>query len=103
MSVLCQVRESFLKMLAVALTLKSAVETSAKYAAIPDNLGRANATANQLQKIMEQGKGGHQNLPSMRKAAKPLLAKSGNRTLDPLFRIISAAALAAPGRRNCSG
>ena len=39
-----------------ALTLKSVVETSAKFAAIPDNQGRANAASSALMEIIQKAK-----------------------------------------------
>ena len=39
-----------------ALTLKSAVETSAMFAAIPDNQGRANGAAEKLMEIIAKSK-----------------------------------------------
>ena len=39
-----------------ALTLKSVVETSAKFAAIPDNQGRANVASRALMEIIQQAK-----------------------------------------------
>ena len=39
-----------------ALTLKSVVETSAKFAAIPDNQGRANVASRALMEIIQKAK-----------------------------------------------
>lgn len=39
-----------------ALTLKSTVETSAKYAAIPDNQGRANVMSHELVRVIQKAK-----------------------------------------------
>lgn len=39
-----------------ALTLKSTVETSTKYAAIPDNQGRANVMSHELVKVIQKAK-----------------------------------------------
>ncbi len=39
-----------------ALTLKSVVETSSKFAAIPDNQGRANTASKALMEIIQEAK-----------------------------------------------
>ncbi len=75
-----------------ALTLKSVVETSARYAAIPDNQGRDNAASKALM----------QTITKMREDTMMFLnAKDGQVFVgesgtELLFRIISAAIMGAP-------
>ncbi|MEM9279022.1 MAG: aminotransferase class V-fold PLP-dependent enzyme [Pseudomonadota bacterium] len=74
-----------------ALTLKSVVETSAKFAAIPDNLGRSNNTSQQLSALMVKGK---QDIKTFFNASEGA-AFVGESGTELLFRLISAAALAS--------
>lgn len=75
-----------------ALTLKSVVETSAKFAAIPDNQGRDNAASHALVRIIEKAKADlalFMNAPS----GQFFVGESGT---ELLFRMIRTACLAAP-------
>ncbi|QFS84091.1 putative cysteine desulfurase [Roseivivax sp. THAF40] len=75
-----------------ALTLKSVVETSAKFAAIPDNQGRMNAASKKLQEIID----------TARVDAKLFFNAEGGRVFvgesgtELLFRLIRDACLGAP-------
>ncbi|MGI9351223.1 MAG: aminotransferase class V-fold PLP-dependent enzyme [Rhizobiaceae bacterium] len=74
-----------------ALTLNSVVETSARYAAIPDNMGRSNDASSQLMAIMLQGKKDIHTFFNATGGAA-FVGESGT---ELLFRLISSAALAA--------
>ena len=78
-----------------ALTLNSVVETSAKFAAIPDNQGRDNPAAKALQAIIDQSKEDMRVLFGAPKGSF-FVGESGT---ELLFRLISAAILAAPQGR----
>ncbi len=75
-----------------ALTLKSVVETSAFYAAIPDNQGRDNPTSAELMRVIAKA----------REDMKLFLNASGGQVItgesgtEMLFRLIRSACLAAP-------
>jgi len=79
-----------------ALTLKSVVETSATYAAIPDNQGRDNPASKELMRIIDQAKADMRvffNAPE----GSFFVGESGT---EVLFRLIrTAAGGAAPGGR----
>jgi selenocysteine lyase/cysteine desulfurase len=75
-----------------ALTLKSAVETSAKFAAIPDNQGRDNEAAHALVAIIDKAKADMRvlfNAPD----GQFFVGESGT---ELLFRLIRAAIVATP-------
>ena len=78
-----------------ALTLNSVVETSAKFAAIPDNQGRDNPAAKALQAIIDRSKEDMRVLFGAPKGSF-FVGESGT---ELLFRLISAAILAAPQGR----
>lgn len=75
-----------------ALTLKSVVDTSAKFAAIPDNQGRDNTASKELMRIIAK----------MREDTMELLGASsgqvfiGESGTELLFRMIGSAILATP-------
>lgn len=74
-----------------ALTLKSVVETSAKFAAIPDNQGRDNPASKALMQIIAKGKEDARlffNAPT----GQVFVGESGT---EVLFRLVRTAALAA--------
>ncbi|EPX82018.1 aminotransferase class V-fold PLP-dependent enzyme [Salipiger mucosus] len=78
-----------------ALTLKSVVETSARFAAIPDNQGRANAASGALMEIISKAK----------EDARAFLGASGGAVFvgesgtELLFRLIADACLGTgPGK-----
>jgi selenocysteine lyase/cysteine desulfurase len=77
-----------------ALTLKSVVETSAAFAAIPDNQGRDNPASQALMRVIDQAKADMRlffNAPT----GQVFVGESGT---EVLFRLIRTAALgAAPG------
>jgi selenocysteine lyase/cysteine desulfurase len=77
-----------------ALTLKSAVETSGLYAAIPDNQGRDNPASKALMAVIDKGKADMRlffNAPG----GQVFVGESGT---EVLFRLIRTAALGAePG------
>lgn len=77
-----------------ALTLKSVVETSATYAAIPDNQGRDNPAAHALQAVIDRARADMRlmfNAPD----GEVFVGESGT---ELLFRLIRSAAFgAAPG------
>lgn len=78
-----------------ALTLKSVVETSAFYAAIPDNQGRDNAASHALVKVIEKARADMAELMNA-PGGQFFVGESGT---ELLFRLISAACLGAgPGR-----
>lgn len=75
-----------------ALTLNSVVETSAKFAAIPDNQGRDNPASHALVAIIQKAKedtGIFLNAPS----GQVFVGESGT---ELLFRMISVAVMASP-------
>ena len=77
-----------------ALTLRSVVETSARFAAIPDNQGRANGAAAALMRIIDTARE-DARLFLNAKGGKVLVGESGT---ELLFRLIRDACLgAAPG------
>lgn len=77
-----------------ALTLKSVVETSAAFAAVPDNQGRDNPASAALMRVIDQARADMRlffNAPS----GQVFVGESGT---EVLFRLIRTAALgAAPG------
>ncbi|PIE13165.1 MAG: nitrogen fixation protein NifS [Rhodobacterales bacterium] len=82
-----------------ALTLNSVVETSVKYAAIPDNQGRDNPASHALGRVIARAKSDMavmMNAPS----GQFFLGESGT---ELLFRLISAACLARPERGKVLG
>jgi len=76
-----------------ALTLKSVVETSARFAAIPDNQGRDNPASAALMRIIEQARQDI-HLALNASAGQVFFGESGT---EILFRIISTACLGANG------
>lgn len=75
-----------------ALTLKSVVETTATFAAIPDNQGRANAASHALVSVIDRAKGDMRvllNAPD----GKIFVGESGT---ELLFRMLRDACLGAP-------
>lgn len=74
-----------------ALTLKSAVETSTKFAAIPDNQGRVNSASAALMNEITRGKENIRTFFNAKKGAV-FVGESGT---ELLFRLISAAALSS--------
>lgn len=75
-----------------ALTLKSVVERSAQFAAIPDNQGRDNPASQELVRVINQSKADiHTFLGASNGSA--FVGESGT---ELLFRLISAAVLGAP-------
>jgi selenocysteine lyase/cysteine desulfurase len=78
-----------------ALTLKSVVETSGFYAAIPDNQGRDNVASHELVRVIEKAR---EDMAVLMNApgGQFFVGESGT---ELLFRLISAACLGAgPGR-----
>ncbi|MBC6406665.1 MAG: aminotransferase class V-fold PLP-dependent enzyme [Rhodobacteraceae bacterium] len=75
-----------------ALTLKSVVETSAFYAAIPDNPGRTNPAGQGTQKVIAQAKS---DLAMFMNAASGQFF-AGESGTELLFRLIRAACMNAP-------
>ncbi len=75
-----------------ALTLKSVIETSAKYAGIPDNHGRDNKASRILMDTIAEAK---EDIKTFFNAegGQAFVGESGT---ELLFRIVSAAALAQP-------
>jgi len=75
-----------------ALTLKSVVETSARYAAIPDNQGRDNPASISAARMIETAK---ENIRTFlnAKGGQVFVGESGT---ELLFRTISAACLGTP-------
>lgn len=72
-----------------ALTLKTVTQTSAKYAAIPDNQGRANITSQELVNVINKSKADTRvllNAPD----GQIFVGESGT---ELLFRLVSAACL----------
>lgn len=82
-----------------ALTLKSVVDTSAKFAAIPDNQGRDNPASHALVGIIDKAK---RDIRTFLNAAsgQVFVGESGT---ELLFRLISTAILGAPAGGNVVG
>jgi cysteine desulfurase / selenocysteine lyase len=82
-----------------ALTLKSVVETSATYAAIPDNQGRDNPASKALMAVIAKARG---DLAEMMNAPEGqfFVGESGT---ELLFRMIRTACLNAPKGSNVVG
>ena len=78
-----------------ALTLNSVVETSAKFAAIPDNQGRANPASHALMEIIETAKTDAKTFFGTNSGAV-FVGESGT---ELLFRLIRTAAVNAQGGR----
>ncbi len=75
-----------------ALTLKSVVETSTKFAAIPDNQGRDNATSHALVAIINKAKADAAILLNAQ-SGQFFVGESGT---ELLFRLIRSAVMASP-------
>lgn len=75
-----------------ALTLKSVVETSAKFAAIPDNQGRDNPAAHALVGVIEKAKA---DLGILMNASSGQFI-AGESGTELLFRMIRTACMSAP-------
>lgn len=75
-----------------ALTLKSAVETSAKFAAIPDNQGRDNPAAHALVEVINKAKG-DMGVFMNASTGQFIAGESGT---ELLFRMIRTACVNAP-------
>lgn len=75
-----------------ALTLKSVVETSTKFAAIPDNQGRDNATSHALVSIINKAKADAAILLNAQ-SGQFFVGESGT---ELLFRLIRSAVMAYP-------
>ena len=75
-----------------ALTLKSVVDTSAKFAAIPDNQGRANEASKELVRIIDKGRADLAQLLNAT-GGQIIVGESGT---ELLFRMIRAACRSAP-------
>ena len=82
-----------------ALTLKSVVETSAKFAAIPDNQGRANAASSALMEIIQKAKLDAAKLFGAT-AGQFFVGESGT---ELLFRLVRNAATSAKMGGNIVG
>lgn len=82
-----------------ALTLKSVVETSAKYAAIPDNQGRDNLASHALVAVIDKAKDDIRTFLNASSGAL-FVGESGTETL---FRLISNAILGASQGGNVVG
>ncbi len=75
-----------------ALTLKSVVETSAQYAAIPDNQGRDNPASQDAGRMIEKSKDNIRTFLNTN-SGQVFVGESGT---ELLFRLISAACLGTP-------
>ncbi|WP_238367507.1 aminotransferase class V-fold PLP-dependent enzyme [Mesobacterium pallidum] len=75
-----------------ALTLKSVVETTTTYAAIPDNQGRDNPMAKELVRVIDKARGDALTFFGAT-SGKIITGESGT---ELLFRLISAACLGTP-------
>lgn len=75
-----------------ALTLKSVVETSATYAAIPDNQGRDNPASKELMRVIAQAKADMRTFFNVA-GGELFVGESGT---EVLFRLIRSATNAAP-------
>ena len=78
-----------------ALTLNSVVDTSAKFAAIPDNQGRANGASRALVKIIERAKADMALMMNAPEGGQFFVGESGT---ELLFRLIMNACLARKGQ-----
>jgi len=76
-----------------ALTLKSVVETSARYAAIPDNQGRANGMSRELVAVIAKARADAMTFLNA-KEGQVFMGESGT---ELLFRMISNAIIESPG------
>lgn len=77
-----------------ALTLNSAVETSAKFAAIPDNQGRANGASRALVDVIDRAKADMALMMNAPEGGQFFVGESGT---ELLFRLIMNACLARRG------
>lgn len=75
-----------------ALTLKSVVETTARYAAVPDNQGRANAASAALNAAIDRARADARRFFNA-EGGQVILGESGT---EMLFRLIREACLGAP-------
>ena len=82
-----------------ALTLKSVVETSAKFAAIPDNQGRDNPASNYLNAIIKKAKE-DMHLLFNAPEGQFFVGESGT---ELLFRLLRTSIVAAPNGSNVVG
>lgn len=82
-----------------ALTLKSVVETSAKFAAIPDNQGRDNVASHALVDIIKKAKADAADFFGATRG-QFFVGESGT---ELLFRVIRNAAMGAPAGGNMVG
>ena len=82
-----------------ALTLKSVVETSSKFAAIPDNQGRENAASKALMEIIQEAKSDAAKLFGAT-AGQFFVGESGT---ELLFRLVRNAATSAKMGGNIVG
>jgi selenocysteine lyase/cysteine desulfurase len=85
----------FLETAGGALTLKSVVETSATFAAIPDNQGRDNPASHALMEVIAKGKA-DMRLFLNAAAGQVFVGESGT---EVLFRLIRTACMGAPAGR----
>lgn len=83
-----------------ALTLNSVVETSAKFAAIPDNQGRANGASRALVEIIERAKADMALMMNAPERGQFFVGESGT---ELLFRLIMNACLARRGQGRVLG
>lgn len=82
-----------------ALTLKSTVETSTKYAAIPDNQGRANVMSHELVRVIQKSKDDAMLFLNANEG-QVFVGESGT---ELLFRMIMNAVLETPEDGNVLG
>ena len=82
-----------------ALTLKSTVETSTKYAAIPDNQGRANVMSHELVRVIQKSKDDAMLFLNANEG-QVFVGESGT---ELLFRMIMNAVLETPEGGNVLG
>ena len=82
-----------------ALTLKSVVETSSKFAAIPDNQGRSNAASKALMDVIQKAKSDAASLFGTTKG-QFFVGESGT---ELLFRLVRNAASSADMGGNMVG
>lgn len=82
-----------------ALTLKSVVDTSTKFAAIPDNQGRDNAASHALVDIIKQAKADAADLFGTHRG-QFFVGESGT---ELLFRLVRTATVGAPDGGNVVG
>ena len=80
-----------------ALTLKSVVETSSKFAAIPDNQGRSNAASKALMDVIQKAKSDAASLFGTIKG-QFFVGESGTELLFRLVRNAASFVLASPHR-----